>query len=100
MRTNKTQRIAINLTKLADSVDALDFSTGLYSIAKDSNIAMIESDNFGLIDFGIVFVPQNEWHEAYEAYVRQEKYGCALPEARMQCLIRRYYALAHGCVEY
>ena len=46
MRTNKTQRIAINLTKLADSVDALDFSTGLYSIAKDSNIAMIESDNF------------------------------------------------------
>lgn len=87
--TTKQQRTAYNLTKIAQHLDCTDPRTGIYEIAKDNGIAMIELKQFDL-DGGYVFVPEKEWDAAYQEKVRREKVGCLDPEYTMARLARKY----------
>lgn len=87
--TDKQQRTAYNLTKMAKLVDPLDTSNGLYEIAKDNKLAMIELKQFDL-DGGWVFVPSDEWDGAYAEKQRRERLGFDDPSWPMARLARRY----------
>ncbi len=95
-RTNKQQRTAYNLTKLARTVDPTDMGCALYEIAKDAGLAMVELKQYDL-DGTWVFVPEAEWHEAAEEARRRERAGCLDPEWPQARLARRWRdrAMAH-----
>lgn len=68
MKSNKTQRTAWNLTKLAGVMDPMDNSNGLYELGHDANMAMIDVRHLGVSEDDVpqqfVFVPQKEWDRA------------------------------------
>lgn len=66
--SNKAQRTAWNLTKLAGVMDPMDTSNGLYELGHDANMAMIDVRHLGVSEDDVpqqfVFVPQKEWDKA------------------------------------
>ena len=68
MKSNKAQRTAWNLTKLAGVMDPMDTSNGLYELGHDANMAMIDVRHLGVSEEDVpqqfVFVPQKEWDRA------------------------------------
>ncbi|MBQ9041442.1 MAG: hypothetical protein IJ111_01340 [Eggerthellaceae bacterium] len=93
--SNKKQRMAWNLTKLADlagitrSGENYETFIALYEIAHDNGLACIELSRFDL-DGGLVFVPDNEWRQAWEEKKSREKLGFLDPEWPQVHLARKY----------
>ena len=73
MRTSKKKRAAYNCTKLAAMLDPTDTRNGLYELAKDNGLAMIDGKRFGVGQY--VFIPKDEWLRKHGECKRDEKYG-------------------------
>ena len=63
--SNKVERIAINLTKLAQDIESRDYTSVLpdeyYEIAKDAGVVVIAGCKYGYNHW--VFIPKKEWEE-------------------------------------
>ncbi len=73
MRTSKKKRTAFNCTKLAAMIDPADTRNGLYEIAKDNGLAMIDGERYGVGQY--VFIPMDEWLRKRGECERDAAYG-------------------------